>query len=98
VTHMTSFSEVWPARFLSVLRIVSGLLFTQHGAQKLFGLFATPQMHSVPLFSFMGLGGALEFFGSSSCLVFSPGSWPPSWQAKWPWPISCSTRRRVFGR
>ncbi len=63
MAHPVSFSEAWSGRFLSILRIVSGLLFMQHGAQKLFGLFTTPQMHSVPLFSFMGLAGALEFFG-----------------------------------
>ena len=63
MTNTASLAEVWSACFLSILRIVSGLLLAQHGAQKLFGLFATPQMHSVPLFSFMGLGGALEFFG-----------------------------------
>jgi putative oxidoreductase len=45
------------------LRIIAAFLYMQHGAQKLFGVFATPQMHSFPLFSFMGLGGVLEFFG-----------------------------------
>lgn len=49
----------------AVLRIGAGLLFMQHGAQKLFGLFggmggsgATAQ-----LFSLMGAAGILEFFG-----------------------------------
>ena len=45
---------------LSILRIVSGLLFMQHGAQKLFGLLEHAQ---VPLFSLMGFAGVLEFFG-----------------------------------
>lgn len=58
-----SFRARWSPRFLSVLRIVAAFLYMQHGAQKLFGLFATPQAHSFPLFSFMGLGGVLEFFG-----------------------------------
>jgi putative oxidoreductase len=57
------FAGGWSARFLSVLRIIAAFLYMQHGAQKLFGVFATPQMHSFPLFSFMGLGGVIEFFG-----------------------------------
>lgn len=51
---------------LAVLRIGAGLLFMQHGAQKLFGMFGgvgdTPGM-TVPLVSQMGLAGILEFFG-----------------------------------
>lgn len=49
----------------AILRIGTGLLFIQHGVQKLFGLLggvdgagATP-----PLFSMFGLAGVLEFFG-----------------------------------
>lgn len=45
---------------LSVMRIVTGLLFMQHGAQKLFGLLGG---HQVELLSLYGLAGVLEFFG-----------------------------------
>ncbi len=45
----------------AVLRIGAGLLFMQHGAQKLFGLLGGTQVES--LFSLMGLAGILEFFG-----------------------------------
>jgi putative oxidoreductase len=44
----------------ALLRIISGLLFACHGAQKLFGLFG---MHRVPLMSQFGLAGVIEFFG-----------------------------------
>lgn len=64
-----SFTARWSPRFLSILRIVAAFLYMQHGAQKLFGLFATPQMHSFPLFSLMGLGGVLEFFGGLLVLL-----------------------------
>jgi putative oxidoreductase len=51
---------------LAVLRIGAGLLFMQHGAQKLFGWFGgvgeTPGM-TVPLASLMGVAGVLELFG-----------------------------------
>ncbi len=53
----------WSHRMLSVLRIISALLFMQHGAQKLFGFLAPMQATSHPLFSLMGIAGVLEFFG-----------------------------------
>ena len=45
----------------SLLRIVAGLLFAQHGAQKLFGWLGGQQVESV--MSMMGIAGILEFFG-----------------------------------
>ncbi len=47
--------------FLNVLRIVTGLMFMQHGAQKLLGVFGFS--HPVALFSLFGLAGVLEFYG-----------------------------------
>jgi putative oxidoreductase len=50
---------------LALLRIGAGLLFMQHGAQKLFGVlggFGSPGA-TAPLASLMGLAGVLEFFG-----------------------------------
>ena len=44
----------------SLLRIVAGLLYAQHGAQKLFGLLGG---QTVPLASQAGLAGIIEFFG-----------------------------------
>jgi putative oxidoreductase len=50
----------------ALLRIGGGLLFMEHGLQKLFGMFggigATPGA-TVPLVSQMGLAGVLETFG-----------------------------------
>jgi putative oxidoreductase len=48
-----------PQRY-ALMRIVVGLLFACHGAQKLFGLFGGPQ---APLMSKFGLAGVIEFFG-----------------------------------
>ena len=45
---------------LNALRIVVGLLFMQHGAQKLFGALDGNQ---VELMTRLGLAGVLEFFG-----------------------------------
>ncbi len=57
---------------LSLLRIVAGLLFMQHGAQKLFGLlggFGGTPGATAPLFSIFGLAGILEFFGGLAILL-----------------------------
>jgi putative oxidoreductase len=40
-----------------------GLIFMQHGTQKLFGFLAVQQVASPPLWSLIGLAGVLEFFG-----------------------------------
>lgn len=52
-----------PARriTLNLLRIVTGLLFMQHGVQKLFGALGGNQV--TDLMSQRGLAGILEFFG-----------------------------------
>jgi putative oxidoreductase len=47
----------------SMMRIVVGLLFACHGAQKLFGIFGGLGGAAAPLFSLMGLAGTIEFFG-----------------------------------
>jgi putative oxidoreductase len=60
---MAAVNSRWSQWMLSILRIVSALLFMQHGAQKLFGFLAPVQAPSPPLFSLMGVAGALEFFG-----------------------------------
>jgi putative oxidoreductase len=52
---------------LSVLRIVIGLLFMQHGGQKL--LNYPPGHGTVPLHSLMGLSGALELVGGALILL-----------------------------
>lgn len=50
---------------LAALRVGVGLLFMQHGAQKLFGLLGGVDGAgaTVPLFSLFGAAGVLELFG-----------------------------------
>ena len=49
----------------AAFRIVTGLLFMQHGAQKLFGAFGGVDGKGMtpPLMSMFGAAGVLEFFG-----------------------------------
>ena len=65
-----SFLFKWSPRLLSILRIVTALLFMEHGAQKLFGFPAPMQGGmSVKLMSMIGIGGILEFFGGLLILL-----------------------------
>jgi len=50
------------AQAYAVLRIVAGLLFACHGAQKLLGAFGG---HPVPLMSQSGLAGVIELAGGA---------------------------------
>ncbi|MEJ2244491.1 MAG: DoxX family protein [Acidobacteriota bacterium] len=52
--------------FYSILRIVSGVLFAGHGAQKLFGIFGAQGTVSDPL---MIVAGIIEFFGGLLILL-----------------------------
>ena len=54
----------WSGPILSVLRIMTGLLFLAHGTTKLFRFPLTDYFKDgVPLFSFMGFAGLLEVVG-----------------------------------
>ena len=60
--------EPWMPRALSILRMMTGLLFLEHGTQKLLGF--PPSEHSfLPLFSLMGLQGVLELVGGFLILI-----------------------------
>ena len=48
-------------QFYLVFRVLVGLMFFQHGAQKLLGWFGAEA--TVPLFSLIGLAGILELVG-----------------------------------
>ncbi|MBL4927906.1 DoxX family protein [Fuscibacter oryzae] len=53
---------------LGALRIVSALIFTAHGTQKLFGFPAGERGQPEP-FSLMGLGGVIELIGGVLLLI-----------------------------
>jgi putative oxidoreductase len=66
IEHRPHKRLLWPHApnvTLAALRIIAGLLFAVHGAQKLFG-FLNPEFAGAPaLLSQMWFAGVLEFFG-----------------------------------
>jgi putative oxidoreductase len=64
----TELETVWAPRLLVLLRIVTAILFMEHGSQKLLGF--PPSDHPMPeLFSLMGLAGFLELVGGFFVLI-----------------------------
>jgi putative oxidoreductase len=68
--HPTPRQRLWshaPNVTLAALRIVAGLMFVQHGVQKLFGLLPMPDAPAFtdapPMFSQMWFAGSLELVG-----------------------------------
>src|SRR4051812_25882772 len=59
----------WEPVALTALRIMTGLLFLEHGTSKLLGFPFEPHFSSLQLFSLMGLAGALELFGGALIVV-----------------------------
>lgn len=61
--------QVWSPRLLSVLRIVTALLFMMHGTAKLFQMPHQAMFDTLQLMSLMGLQGVLEAGGGLLLLV-----------------------------
>ncbi|HXZ96348.1 MAG TPA: DoxX family protein [Burkholderiales bacterium] len=59
----------WSPRLLSVLRMVTALLFIQHGSMKLLGFPPSEAFTGVKLFSLIGFAGVLELFGGLLILL-----------------------------
>lgn len=66
---MEHFAETWRPQLLSVLRIVTALLFIPHGTAKLFGWPHVAYFDNLEIFSLMGVAGLLEVFGGLLLLV-----------------------------
>ncbi len=58
----------WAPALLSVLRIVTGLIFMEHGTQKLLGFPAGPMPMPTPM-TLLWLGGILELTGGFLLLI-----------------------------
>ncbi len=62
---LNTITATWSPRILSVLRIIAGLLFLQHGIAKLFGFPPIPYFANLQLFSLLGFAGVLELVGGA---------------------------------
>ena len=62
MTFFNSASRYQP-HLLGILRIMTGLLFMQHGLVKLFGFPAGAEPGKVPLMGLMGVAGIIEALG-----------------------------------
>jgi putative oxidoreductase len=60
--NITSKFASWSPYLLSILRIMTGLLFIEHGTSKILGFPASPMGQPV-LMSLMGFSGVLELVG-----------------------------------
>jgi putative oxidoreductase len=58
----------WGPRILAILRIVTALLFMEHGTQKLLGFPPSPNP-GPPLLSLLGVQGVLELVGGFLLLI-----------------------------
>jgi putative oxidoreductase len=58
-----AFRATWSPRLLSVLRIVVGLLFLEHGLSKYFG-FPAPSPAAFQVFGILGVAGVIEIVAS----------------------------------
>ena len=72
------YAEAHSDKIYFIFRVVVGLLFAQHGAQKLLGWFGGINGGTVELFSLLGLAGVIELVGGllialglfTSCVAF----------------------------
>jgi putative oxidoreductase len=59
----------WSPILLSVLRIVTGFLFIEHGMQKILGFPPSPKPMPFELFSLPGFSGVLELVGGALIIL-----------------------------
>lgn len=61
--NLDALAAAWAPRLLSILRIMTGLLFLQHGTAKLLKIPVVPMFANLSLTSPPGIAGILELVG-----------------------------------
>ncbi len=61
--NLDAIATAWAPRLLSLLRIMSGLLFLQHGTAKHFKFPIVPMFAKLDPISMLGVAGAIEIVG-----------------------------------
>lgn len=67
--NFDAIAAAWAPRLLSVLRIMAGLLFLQHGTAKHFKIPVVPMFAKLETVSLLGAAGAIEIVGSLLLIV-----------------------------
>ena len=65
----SSLGTAWAPRFLSVLRLVAGLMFLEHGTAKLLHVPYQANFAHLELFSRLGAAGVIEMVGGALVAV-----------------------------
>lgn len=66
---LSAFASAWAPRLLSVLRIMTALMFVTHGLVKVFGFPAGAMPEPVQIATLLGLAGVMELVGGVAILV-----------------------------
>lgn len=67
--NLDALAASWAPRLLSILRIMTGLLFLQHGTAKLLKIPVVPMFANLNLVSLPGVAGILELVGGLLMIV-----------------------------
>jgi putative oxidoreductase len=67
--NLEALYTAWTPRLLSVLRIVTGLLFISHGIAKYFKYPPLPAFAKLEPFSLLGVAGIIELVGSALVIL-----------------------------
>jgi putative oxidoreductase len=67
--NLDAIATAWAPRLLSILRIMAGLLFLQHGTAKHFKIPVVPMFAKLELWSLPGIAGVLEIVGGLLLIV-----------------------------
>jgi len=67
--NFDAIATAWAPRLLSILRIMSGLLFLQHGTAKHLKIPVVPMFAKLELMTLPGIAGVIEIVGSLLLIV-----------------------------
>jgi putative oxidoreductase len=67
--NFDALATAWAPRLLSILRIMAGLLFLQHGTAKHFKFPVVPMFAKLELMTLPGIAGVIEIVGSLLLIV-----------------------------
>jgi len=66
---LNDLSATWAPRLLSILRVMSGLLFMQHGTAKYLGIPQLAQFANTSPTSLSGIAGIIELIGGALLVI-----------------------------